>query len=266
MSHELRTPLNAILSYSQLLREEAEDAGQDDFVPDLQKIHGAGQHLLQLINDILDLSKIEAGKMDLYLETFDIATLVRDALTVIRPLAERNGNTLVVECPDDLGTMHADQVKVRQALLNLLSNASKFTQQGTITLRVTPGCQRSRPVPRSGADRHEPRDGRHRVPTPLEPARTRYPTPDPVVTFAVSDTGIGMTEEQLGRLFEAFSQADSSTTRRFGGTGLGLAITPPLLPADGRRRDRRERVRRRLDVHHQPARRRCGQRVASGAV
>ncbi len=183
MSHELRTPLNAILSYSRLLREEAEDAGQDDFVPDLQKIHGAGQHLLSLINDILDLSKIEAGKMDLYLETFLVPDVVRDAATVVRPLVERNGNTLVVECPEDLGEMHADQAKVRQSLLNPLSNAGKFTDQGTVTLT----------------------------------ARREDDT--------VADTGIGMTEEQLGRLFQAFSQAEASTKTKYGGTGLGLTIS-----------------------------------------
>jgi signal transduction histidine kinase/CheY-like chemotaxis protein len=189
MSHELRTPLNAILSYSQLLREEAEDTGQDESIADLDKIHAAGEHLLRLINDILDLSKIEAGRMDLYLETFDVPTMVHEAVAVVRPLVEKNVNTLVVECAADLGTMHADQVKVRQALLNLLSNAAKFTEQGTVTLAVRRG---------SG---------------------------DGLISFAVSDTGIGMTEEQLGRLFEAFSQADSSTTRRYGGTGLGLAIS-----------------------------------------
>ena len=187
MSHELRTPLNAILSYSRLLREEAEDAGRDDFVPDLDKIHGAGRHLLSLINDILDLSKIEAGKTDLYLETFSVADLVRDAATVVRPLVEKNGNVLVADCPESLGTMHADQMKVRQALLNLLSNAGKFTEQGAVTVTVR-------------------RD-------------------DGDVTFVVSDTGIGMTEEQLGRLFEAFSQAETSTRSKYGGTGLGLAIS-----------------------------------------
>ncbi|MFN8634130.1 MAG: GAF domain-containing protein [Chloroflexota bacterium] len=210
MSHELRTPLNAILSYSQLLREEAEDAGQEDFIPDLQRIHGAGQHLLQLINDILDLSKIEAGKMELYLETFDVGQLVRDATTVIRPLVERNGNTLVVSCPDDIGTMHADQTKVRQALLNLLSNAAKFTDHGLIELRVA--SSESRVVSDGEIDPS--------LATRYPPLATRYS-----LLFTVSDTGIGMTDEQLSRLFEAFSQADASTTRRFGGTGLGLAIT-----------------------------------------
>ncbi|MFN8523464.1 MAG: GAF domain-containing protein [Chloroflexota bacterium] len=188
MSHELRTPLNAILSYSQLLREEAEDSDNQDVIPDLQRIHGAGQHLLGLINDILDLSKIEAGRMDLYLEEFDVGRMIQDVLTVVRPLVERNGNTLVLDCPDDLGSMHADQTKVRQSLLNLLSNAGKFTENGVVTLRVGRG------------------EGDW-------------------LRFSVGDTGIGMTDEQVGRLFEAFSQADSSTTRRFGGTGLGLAIS-----------------------------------------
>ena len=181
-----------------------------DFIPDLQKIHGAGQHLLGLINDILDLSKIEAGKMELYLETFDVAHLVRDATTVIRPLVERNGNTLVVSCPDDIGTMHADQTKVRQALLNLLSNAAKFTDHGLIELRVA--SSESRVVSDGEIDPS--------LATRYPPLATRYS-----LLFTVSDTGIGMTDEQLSRLFEAFSQADASTTRRFGGTGLGLAIT-----------------------------------------
>ena len=137
MSHELRTPLNAIIGYSEMLQEEAEDLGQEDFIPDLQKIHAAGKHLLALINDILDLSKIEAGKMDLFLETFDIAPMIRDVVTTITPLVEKNANTLVVRCPTDLGTMRADLTKVRQALFNLLSNACKFTSRGTITLAVT---------------------------------------------------------------------------------------------------------------------------------
>ena len=226
MSHELRTPLNAILSYSQLLREEAEDAGQDELIPDLQKIHGAGQQLLGLINDILDLSKIEAGKMDLYLETFDIASLVGDAITVIRPLAEKNGNALVVVCPDDLGTIHADQVKVRQALLNLLSNASKFTDHGRIELRV------ARSQESGETDAAHDAGAMNCAPTVSDPVGAQFIAPEFIapaggegISFAVADTGIGMTPEQLGRLFEAFSQADSSTTRRFGGTGLGLAIT-----------------------------------------
>ena len=191
MSHELRTPMNAIIGYSEMLMEEAEDLEQDDFIPDLQKIHGAGKHLLMLINDILDISKIEAGRMDLYLETFDIAAAIRDTVTTIHPLIEKNSNTLVVNCPDDIGTMHADMTKIRQNLFNLLSNASKFTEQGTVTL---------------SAEKF---------------------TKDEVewVQFQVSDSGIGMTPEQAAKLFQAFTQADASTTRKYGGTGLGLAIT-----------------------------------------
>jgi signal transduction histidine kinase len=188
MSHELRTPLNAIIGYSEMLQEEADDLGEEAFLPDLQKINAAGKHLLGLINDILDLSKIEAGKMDLYLETFSVPNLVSGVAAIVQPLMEKNANTLEVQAADDLGTMHADLTKVRQALFNLLSNAAKFTDHGTITLTV----QRE---------------------------------PDDWLTFAVSDTGIGMTEEQLGRLFEAFSQAEASTRSRYGGTGLGLAIS-----------------------------------------
>ena len=212
MSHELRTPLNAIIGYSEMLQEEAEDLGEDAFIPDLQKVNAAGKHLLGLINDILDLSKIEAGRMDLFIETFEVGQLVRDVEAIVQPLVEKNGNTLIVSCPDDIGAMHADQTKVRQALFNLLSNAAKFTDHGTISLTV---------------ERE----------------------PDDWLTFAVSDTGIGMTEEQLGRLFEAFSQAEASTRSKYGGTGLGLGDQPPLLPADGRRPDRRERPRPGLDVH-----------------
>jgi GAF domain-containing protein len=210
MSHELRTPLNAILSYSQLVREELEDLGQTELVPDLQRIHGAGQHLLGLINDILDLSKIEAGRMDLYLETFEIATLVAEAESVARPLVERNGNTLVVECAADLGSMHADQQKVRQVLLNLLSNAAKFTKDGTVTLRVQ--------GPRSKVQRADD-------PTAQQESLDLGPLDVGRTSFAVVDTGIGMTPAQVGRLFEAFSQAEAGTSRQYGGTGLGLAIS-----------------------------------------
>jgi PAS domain S-box-containing protein len=191
MSHELRTPLNAILGYSEMLTEEATDLGQDSFVPDLKKIHGAGKHLLSLINDVLDISKIEAGKMDLFLESFEIRPLVDDVTATIQPLVDKNSNALVVACPDGIGAMRADVTKVRQGLFNLLSNASKFTKQGRVTLKVE-RAQR-------GA--------------------TEW------VHFAVSDTGIGMTQEQMGKLFQAFSQADASTTRKYGGTGLGLAIS-----------------------------------------
>lgn len=194
MSHELRTPLNAIIGYSEMLQEEAEDLGQDDFTPDLQRIHNAGKHLLGLINDILDLSKIEAGKMDLYLETFPIASLIQEVTQTIQPLIRQHSNTLIIHCPSDIGHLHADMTKVRQNLFNLLSNASKFTENGTITLTV------------------------ERM-TAEEPALTD------TIRFTVSDTGIGMTQEQLSKLFQAFTQADASTTRKYGGTGLGLAIT-----------------------------------------
>src|SRR5688572_18532240 len=134
MSHELRTPLNAIIGYSEMLQEEAEEIGEEAFIPDLQKVNAAGKHLLGLINDILDLSKIEAGRMDLFIETFDVRRLVDDVEAVVRPLAEKNANRLVIECADDIGSMQADQTKVRQTLFNLLSNAAKFTERGTISL------------------------------------------------------------------------------------------------------------------------------------
>jgi len=191
MSHELRTPLNAIIGYSEMLQEEAEDTGQKAFVPDLEKIHGAGKHLLGLINDVLDLSKIESGKMTLFLEDFDVAKLVNEVAATVQPLITKNGNKLEVICPPDIGQMHADMTKVRQTLFNLLSNASKFTENGTITLRVAQSIN------------HQP----------------------PTINFTVSDTGIGMTPEQLTKLFQAFTQADASTSRKFGGTGLGLAIS-----------------------------------------
>jgi GAF domain-containing protein/DNA-binding response OmpR family regulator/anti-sigma regulatory factor (Ser/Thr protein kinase) len=194
MSHELRTPLNAIIGYSEMLQEDAADLGAEQFTDDLKRINAAGKHLLELINAVLDLSKIEAGKMELYLETFDVVALVRDIAAVIQPLAGKNANRLEVRCPDEAGTMHADLTKVRQALFNLLSNACKFTDRGTISLVVT---------------------------------REAVGDQDWMV-FNVSDTGIGMTPEQLARLFEAFSQADAATTRKYGGTGLGLALSRRL--------------------------------------
>ena len=191
MSHELRTPMNAIIGYSEMLIEEAEDIGQDDFIPDLQKIHGAGKHLLNLINDILDLSKIEAGRMELYLETFGIENLINETISTIHPLIEKNNNTLELNLADDLDLMHADLTKVRQSLFNLLSNASKFTKNGTISLNINSYSAEG----------------------------------EKMITFEVADTGIGMNLEQTGKLFQAFTQADASTTRKYGGTGLGLAIT-----------------------------------------
>ena len=149
MSHELRTPLNAIIGYSEMLQEEAEDLGEETLIPDLQKVNAAGKHLLGLINDILDLSKIEAGRMDLDLTTFEVGHLVQDVEAIVQPLVEKNGNALVVDCPGDLGAMRADQTKLRQALFNLLSNAAKFTEGGTITLRVAKGERSGGTVPRN---------------------------------------------------------------------------------------------------------------------
>ncbi len=197
MSHELRTPLNAILGYSEMLQEEAEDQGVPDFVPDLQKINGAGKHLLSLINDVLDISKIEAGKMEVYLEEFDVATLLDEVEATVVPLVEKNGNVLRVERRGELGTMRSDLTKVRQCLFNLVSNAAKFTEGGTIGLEV-------------GRETMEGVDS---------------PVPEDWMTFSVTDTGIGMSAEQILRLFQAFTQADASTTRKYGGTGLGLTIT-----------------------------------------
>jgi PAS domain S-box-containing protein len=189
MSHELRTPLNAIIGYSEMLYEEGEERGLDDLLPDLTKIGSAGKHLLALINDILDLSKIEAGKMDLHMEEVDVAALIDEVASTVRPLVGRGSNTLDIVIDEEVRPVRADLTKLRQVLLNLLSNACKFTEHGTIELRA------------SVED-----EGRW-------------------LSLRVADTGIGMTPEQLERLFEAFSQADSSTSRRYGGTGLGLAIS-----------------------------------------
>lgn len=191
MSHELRTPLNAIIGVTEMLQEDARDLKRDDEVEPLDRVLRAGRHLLALINDILDLSKIEAGKMELHLEAFPIAPLIEDVVKTIQPLAVKNGNELVVNCPGDVGAMHADQTRVRQALLNLASNASKFTERGKVTFGV----------------RRTTEDGGEWI------------------TVAVTDTGIGMTPAQMGRLFQEFVQADASTTRKYGGTGLGLAIS-----------------------------------------
>lgn len=191
MSHELRTPMNAIIGYSEMLLEDAADLGHADFAPDLEKILAASKHLLALINDVLDLSKIEAGKMTLYVETFDIREMIDEVKTTVGPLVSSRGNDLRVSLDPDLGNMTSDQTKVRQTLLNLLSNASKFTEKGTIRVEVNRR--------RAGVDEW--------------------------IDLSVSDTGVGMTEEQLSRVFEAFTQADSSTMKRFGGTGLGLTIS-----------------------------------------
>jgi signal transduction histidine kinase/CheY-like chemotaxis protein len=190
MSHELRTPLNAIIGYSEILQEDVADLGRDNLVSDLKKIEGAGRHLLRLINDILDLSKVEAGRMDVFIEDVQIVPLLDEVRAIIVPLADKNGNVTEFRMAENLGTMRTDRTKLKQSLLNILSNASKFTENGRLTL-----------------------------------VADRFDGSRPMVRFAISDTGIGMTEEQLGRLFEAFSQADVSTTKKYGGTGLGLAIT-----------------------------------------
>jgi signal transduction histidine kinase len=190
MSHELRTPLNAIILYSELLQEVAEDQGQQSSITDLQRIQSAGKHLLELINGILDLSKIEAGKMALSLETFAIRAMVDELLDTVDPLVQKNNNVLTVSYGADVGTMTADLMKTRQILLNLLSNAGKFTRAGTIVLNVqrcvVAGCFS--------------------------------------IEFTVTDSGVGMTPEQTSKIFDPFTQADVTTTRKYGGTGLGLAL------------------------------------------
>jgi len=192
MSHELRTPLNAIIGYGEMLQEEAQDDGNESHLSDLERIVSSGRYLLSLINGVLDLSKIEAGKMEVHAEPFDVGELVRDVVATIQPLVQKNANTLDCVGDESAGPMHSDVTKLRQVLLNLLSNATKFTREGRISLEIE----------RAPADEGAP-----------------------WITFRVRDTGIGMTPEQLEGVFEAFSQADASTTREYGGTGLGLAIT-----------------------------------------
>jgi GAF domain-containing protein len=191
MSHELRTPLNAIIGVTEMLREDARDLQRDDELEPLDRVLGASRHLLALINDILDLSKVEAGRMELHLESFPLAPLIVDAAKTVEPMAARNGNRIVLDCAPGIGTIHADQIRLRQALLNLASNASKFTERGTVTIAARP----------------QEVDGRHEI------------------LIAVADTGIGMTPEQMGRLFHEFSQASPTTATKYGGTGLGLAIS-----------------------------------------
>jgi signal transduction histidine kinase/CheY-like chemotaxis protein len=192
MSHELRTPLNAIIGYSEILQEDATKIEQHEFVTDLQKIHSAGKHLLTLINDILDLSKIESGKMGISLEDIELARVIEDTKTIIFPMMTKNNNQFVIESELFFKSMRVDVTKLKQILFNLLSNAAKFTHEGVITLSIKNYI----------SDNDEER-----------------------ISFAVSDTGIGLTNEQMGKLFVDFEQADSSTTRKYGGTGLGLAIS-----------------------------------------
>ncbi|MDB9539744.1 sensor histidine kinase [Anabaenopsis arnoldii] len=197
VSHELRTPLNAVIGLSQLLQDDATDLNlSPDFITDLETINLAGRHLLELINDILDLSKIEAGKMTLYPETFDIAALINNVVLTVKSAMDKNQNILEVHCDQQLGTMYADRTRMKQVLLNLLSNAAKFTTNGKVTLNVK------------------------REKTDVLPD-----SPFSIITFSVTDTGIGMSETQQQQLFKPFTQGDTSTTKRYGGTGLGLAIT-----------------------------------------
>ena len=195
MSHELRTPLNAIIGYSEMLMEEAEDDGLDTYSDDLSKINSSGEHLLTLINDILDLSKIEAGKMELHIEVFELEKHLSQIEATAKPLVEKNGNKFVIEKPDNIKKLTNDQTKLRQILFNMLSNAAKFTKKGTVTLAIT----------ENGDD----------------------------IKFAVIDTGIGMNEEQLGKVFEEFTQAESSTSKEYGGTGLGLPISKMMTEMMG---------------------------------
>ena len=200
MSHELRTPLNAIIGYSEMLQEQAEDEGNLEYLPDLKKIHTAGHHLLSLINAVLDLSKIEAGKTTLFLEDFSVKKAVEDVIALTQPLVQKNRNTLVLTGEADAGSMHADALKLRQILFNLLGNACKFTSEGKVELNV---------------------------------AHATTAAGEPGIQFTVRDSGIGMTPEQCAKLFQPFTQAESSTSRKFGGTGLGLSITKSFVELMG---------------------------------
>jgi signal transduction histidine kinase/DNA-binding response OmpR family regulator len=199
MSHELRTPLNAIIGYGELLLEEAEDEGMDSMSVDLKRITDSGAHLLNLINDILDLSKIEAGRLELFVSEFSVETVLEVLQSVAKPLGEKNRNQVNFVVPKDLGVMRSDETRMRQSLLNLISNACKFTEEGEVTLTATSSESEG-----------------------LE-----------WVEFAVSDTGIGMTQEQMDKIFDDFTQAEAETTAKFGGTGLGLSITKQLVEMMG---------------------------------
>jgi PAS domain S-box-containing protein len=190
MSHELRTPLNAVIMYSELLQEEADDRGIEGFTADLDKIRAGGKHLLALVNGVLDLAKIEAGKMELYLENFEVEKMVSDVVATVQPVVQKRQNQVEINVPADAGEMRGDLTKMRQILFNLLSNAAKFTDKGKITVDVR----------KAAGDVN-------------------------ALTFSVTDTGIGLTDEQAAKLFHPFTQADASTTRKYGGTGLGLAIS-----------------------------------------
>ncbi|MGB8687459.1 MAG: PAS domain-containing protein [Microcoleus sp.] len=207
MSHELRTPLNAIIGYSDMLAEDAQELGNQEVVSDLDKIRTSGQHLLRMIDDILDISKIEADKMEIYLESFDVAGLIEEVAVTVKPLMEKNGNTLQIVSSDTIGTIHADLMKVRQVLLNLLSNAAKFSTESAIVLSVE-------------------KINSEQLKNKYQPTVAQLIILDAeFLIFRVTDRGIGMTKEQQQRLFQPFTQADDSTTSKYGGTGLGLTIS-----------------------------------------
>jgi len=191
VSHEMRSPLNSIMGFSDLLVADTEIQDKPEALDDLRRINGSGKYLLDLINNLLDLSKIEAGKMELHLERFDLKTLAEEILATLQPAAKKNSNTFKLECPEELEPLYADRTKVKQTLMNLVANACKFTEKGTVELAV----------------KREDKEGA------------------PTVIMEVTDTGIGMTPEQVNRLFEAYTQAAPSTTSKYGGTGLGLAIS-----------------------------------------
>jgi signal transduction histidine kinase/CheY-like chemotaxis protein len=197
MSHELRTPLNAIIGYGELLLEEAEEEGIESMSEDLKRITDSGTHLLNLINDILDISKIEAGRLELFISDFELANVINTLQSVAKPLGEKNNNQVIFERTQNLGSMHTDETRLRQSLLNLIGNACKFTENGVVKLTVTNS------------------------------------TNDINVLFAVSDTGIGLTDEQISKIFDDFTQAGSETAAKFGGTGLGLSITKNLIEMMG---------------------------------
>ncbi|MGB1857992.1 MAG: response regulator, partial [bacterium] len=194
MSHELRTPLNAVIGLTEMLKEDAEDDENEDYLEPLDRIHNASKHLLTLINDILDLSKIEAGKIELFEEEFSLPKMVEDVIETSRPLAEKNDNRIEIRMDQDLDSIYADQTRVRQIILNLISNACKFTEKGEVHIEV----------------------------------RKILEVETDLIEISVRDTGIGLSDEQQQKLFQAFTQADSSTTRKYGGTGLGLTITRQL--------------------------------------
>jgi signal transduction histidine kinase len=219
MSHELRTPLNSIIGVTEMLQEDARDLKREDQIEPLDRVARAARHLLALINDILDLSKIEAGRMELHLESFPVAPVIHDVVNTIETLAARNANRIVVDCGPEVGMMHSDQMRIRQTVLNLVSNATKFTKDGTITISV----------------------------------RRQQEAGGEWITIAVADSGIGMTPEQMGKLFQEFSQADSSTTRQYGGTGLGLAISKRFCQMMGGDICCRKHAGPGVDVYRAPA-------------